>query len=94
MRPALLLAKLPANQNDWLVCMISSQIRQAISGVDDIIETSDADFSQTGLKTASAVRLTRLAVVEETIFVGTTGEISAKRLAKLKKQLSEWIERS
>lgn len=74
--------------------MISSQLQQAVSGVDDIIETTDADFSTSGLKTASVIRLTRLAVVEETIFTGTIGEISASRLTKLKKQLAEWIEKS
>lgn len=94
MRPALLLANLPSNQNDWLVCMISSQIHQAIPNIDDIIETTDIDFSNSGLKTASVIRLTRLAVVEETIFVGKIGEISTNRLTKLKKQLSEWIEKS
>lgn len=94
MRPALLLANLPSNQNDWLVCMISSQLHQAIPHIDDRVETIDADFSQTGLKTASVVRLTRLAVVEQTIFAGTIGEISANRLARLKKRLSDWIEKS
>lgn len=94
MRPALLIANLPSNQNDWLVCMISSQLHQTVPNVDDIIETTDTDFAQTGLKTASVIRLTRLAVVEETIFAGTIGEISVNRLSKLKKQLSEWIEKS
>ncbi len=94
MRPALLIASLPSNQNDWLVCMISSQLHQAIPAIDDIIETTDIDFSNSGLKTASVIRLTRLAVVEESICVGTIGEISANRLIKLKKQLSEWIEKS
>ena len=74
--------------------MISSQIHQAIPNIDDIIETTDIDFSNSGLKTASVIRLTRLAVVEETIFVGKIGEISTNRLTKLKKQLSEWIEKS
>jgi mRNA interferase MazF len=41
LRPALLLAALPSGRRDWLVCMISSQIGQAINGVDDIIETND-----------------------------------------------------
>jgi mRNA interferase MazF len=74
--------------------MISSQLHHTVPNVDDIIETTDTDFAQTGLKTASVIRLTRLAVVEETIFAGTIGEISSNRLAKLKKQLSEWIEKS
>ena len=94
MRPALLLASLPSNPNDWLVCMISSQLQQAIANIDEIIKITDTDFPQTGLKTASVIRLTRLAVVEETIFVGTIGEISSNRLKNLKKRLSEWIEKN
>lgn len=94
MRPALVIANLPSHRKDWLVCMISSQIHQTIQNIDEIIETTDADFSGTGLKTASLVRLTRLAVVEETIFTGTIGEISQNRLAKLKTRLSGWIEKS
>jgi mRNA interferase MazF len=94
MRPALVLANLPSNRNGWLVCMISSQIRQAIPSIDDIIETTDTDFTQTGLKTPSVIRLTRLAVVEETVFIGTIGEISQNRLVNLKKRISEWIEKS
>ena len=44
MRPALLLANLPANQNDWLVCMISSQLRQAVANVDEIIEITGREL--------------------------------------------------
>lgn len=93
-RPALLLAPLPSSHHDWLVCMVSSQTSQAIPNVDEIIETTDADFAQTGLKTSSAIRLTRLAVVAESVFWGTTGEISADRLQRLKKRLANWIETS
>ena len=94
MRPALLLAGLPSNRNDWLVCMISSQLYQAVSNIDETIQINDADFSQTGLKTASVIRLTRLAVVEETIFVGAIGEISSSRLKRIKTRLADWIEKS
>ena len=43
-RPALLLAPLPSGYDDWLVCMISSQTRQTISGIDEPISISDPDF--------------------------------------------------
>lgn len=41
LRPALLLAPLPSGRDDWLVCMISSQIAQAIASVDEIIKRSE-----------------------------------------------------
>ena len=92
-RPSLLIAPVPSSFDDWLVCMISTQIRQAIT-VDEIISPTDVDFSQSGLKTESVFRLTRLAVVSESIFLGTIGEISASRLIKIKKRLANWIETS
>jgi mRNA interferase MazF len=84
LRPAVLLAPLPSGRNDWLVCMISSQIGQAVAGVDEIINASDPDFGPSGLKTGSMIRLTRLAVVSDSIFFGVIGEISAARLGDLK----------
>jgi len=33
LRPALLLSKLPGNYDDWLICMISSQTHQSITGL-------------------------------------------------------------
>lgn len=94
LRPALLLAPLPSGRDDWLVCMISSQIAQAIASVDEIIKTNDADFAQSGLKIASVIRLTRLAVVSDSIFTGSIGQVSAARLSVLKKRLAQWIESS
>lgn len=93
-RPALLLAPLSSGRNDWLVCMISTQIAQAVAGVDEVIAKGDTDFAQSGLKTASVVRLTRLAVVSDSIFLGPIGEISVARLSRLKKRLAQWIESS
>jgi mRNA interferase MazF len=74
--------------------MISTQIAQAVAGVDEVINPSDADFAQSGLKAASVIRLTRLAVVSDSIFTGSIGQISATRLGGLKKRLAQWIESS
>ena len=43
-RPALLLAKVPNDFDDWLLCMISSQLHQELSGLDEIVSEADTDF--------------------------------------------------
>ena len=36
-RPALLLGRLPGEYDDWLLCMISSQVRHRVAGFDEVI---------------------------------------------------------
>lgn len=93
-RPALLLSKLPGPYSDWLICMISSQLHQYIKDFDEIVDKSDPDFSHSGLKTSSVIRVGRLAVVEESILLGAVGEIDAERLKRIKKNLSDWLRKS
>lgn len=94
LRPALLLAPLPGLHRDWLVAMISSQTHQKIEGLDEIINLEDEDFAGSGLKTTSIVRVARLAVASETLFIGSIGEISSERLSRIKANLIHWIEES
>lgn len=91
LRPALLLSKIPGNFNDWLVCMISTQIHQAIKNHDEIILKNDPDFKISGLKSESLLRIFRLAVVDESILIGAIGEISKDRLLRIKLKLSDWL---
>lgn len=91
LRPSLLIAPIPSSYDDWLVCMISTQIHQVIPNFDEIILKTDSDFAQTRLKFESVVRLSRLAVVSEIVFVGKLGEISQTRLKKVKENLADWI---
>ncbi len=90
-RPALLLAPLPGNYDDWLICMISSNLNQYVEGLDEIINENSPDFVRSGLKTASVIRTTRLAVVSGAILIGTIGEISPDRLMLVKNNLGDWI---
>lgn len=53
LRPALLVGRVPGPNDDWLACMISSQLRHYIEGFDEIIQDDDPDFIQSGLKVAS-----------------------------------------
>ena len=91
LRPALLLGRLPGEYDDWLICMISSQTRQYITGFDELIQDSDEDFKQSGLKVTSVIRVGRLAVVSGKILLGAIGEISGERLSRVKKKLSNWL---
>ena len=51
LRPDLLVSKLPGDYDDWLICMISSQMQHYIADFDEIIQESDPDFVESGLKT-------------------------------------------
>ena len=91
LRPALVLRKMPGRYDDWLICMISSQLHQKIQELDEVITTKDSDFIRSGLKLSSVIRISRLAVVEEDILLGKLGQISHDRLSRMKQNLARWI---
>ena len=91
LRPALILRQLPGQYNDWLICMISSQIDQRITDFDEIISSNDPDFKQSGLKLPSLIRISRIAVVNSDILLGKLGQIDSQRLFRIKQKLSNWI---
>ncbi len=80
LRPALLLGRLPGEYDNWLISMISSQLRHSIAGFDEVIQESDPDFAGSGLKMPSVIRVGRLAVVEGEVVVGAIGQIGTERL--------------
>jgi mRNA interferase MazF len=90
-RPCLLLKPLSNGYDDWLVCMISTQVGQEGVGLDEVVFSNDRDFQQSGLKSESVIRVSRLAVISEMILLGKIGEISAERLERIKRNLANWI---
>ena len=92
LRPALLLKQVNSKYGDWLTCMISTKTGQEIIDLDEIIEITDEDFLESGLKSASVIRVSRLAVISAKVLMGTIGEISTSRLIKVKHNLTRWIE--
>jgi mRNA interferase MazF len=91
LRPALVLRRCPGTHDDWLICMISSQLRHAIAGTDEVIREVDADFARTGLKLASVVRTARLAVVAADVLQGSIGTIPDERLGCIRQRIADWI---
>lgn len=91
-RPVLLVAPVPGPYGDWLVCMISTQLQQALEGFDEVIDQSQSDFHSSGLRVASVVRVARLAVVSADVLVGAIGEIGPERLQRIRQKLASWIQ--
>jgi len=90
-RPGLLLARLPGDYDDWLICMISSQLRHCQPRFDELLLEKDDDFAESGLKVPSVIRVGRLAVAEGESILGTIGQISSVRLKRIKNHLADWL---
>ena len=91
LRPVLLLRQASARFDDWLVCMVSSQLSQAESGLDETLTPADADFAASGLKAPSVLRLSRLAVLDGNSLVGCIGHIDEQRLNTVRQRLAAWV---
>lgn len=91
LRPALVLRKIPGPYDDWLICMVSSQLSQELPEFDVVLYENDSDFEQSGLKTSSVIRISRLAVVSKDFLLGSIGNIGDDRLNLIKSRLSTWI---
>ena len=91
-RPVLLVAQVPGPYEDWLVCMLSTNLQQALPGFDEIVGSDANDFRKSGLRVPSAIRIARLAVVSVDTLVGTIGEIDDVRLRRIQETLADWIQ--
>ena len=92
-RPVLLLITVPPF-DDCLVCGISTQMHNAVAGLDEKIAPVDDDFEKSGLKAASFIRTAYLAVLPHAYFKGRIGSISAARHKKLVAALVTFLSRS
>jgi len=91
LRPALVLRSMPGAHDDWLICMISTQLHQQVPEMDEVVRETDSDFPQTGLKATSLVRVTRIAVVSADILRGAIGVLAPDRLEHIRSRLGRWI---
>jgi mRNA interferase MazF len=90
LRPVLMLRQ-ASRFDDWLVCMVSSQAHQAETDLDEIISPTDTDFADSGLKVPSVLRLSRLAVLDGSLLLGSIGAISEERLGRVRQRLAKWM---
>jgi mRNA interferase MazF len=87
----LIIAVAPGHHPDLLLALITSQMHQAVPNFDEVIDTIDSNFSKTGLKVASLVRLGRLVSVEASVINARLGRISSNRLQGIQGRLAAWI---
>lgn len=89
-RPAILLREMPPYK-DFLICGVSTQTHQRVKDFDELVSPSDADFSSSGLRSESLVRLGFLAVIPSSRIVGSIGSVSTERHKRLLKTLSDYL---
>jgi len=77
--------------NDLLICGLSTQLRQQVSSFDEIISPNDDDFSSSGLRSESLIRLGHLVVLPDSDIIGVIGTISAERRQRLLQKLCDYL---
>jgi mRNA interferase MazF len=82
LRPALVLAA-SMNIDEITLCFISSQKVKSLNSNEFSIVKSDDDFAQTGLKTDSKIRVTRIITLESKLILRKLGKLSKKQTDKL-----------
>jgi mRNA interferase MazF len=91
LRPALVIAIAPGRHPDILLALITSRISQATPNFDDLIKIDDPDFTTSGLKVRSVVRLSRLVTVEAAVISARLGRISRSRTTQIRQRLANWL---
>lgn len=76
---------------DVLVCGISTQLREVVTGFDESISIYDADFAASGLRFDSLIRLGFLTAQPSFEIFGIIGAIAPERHARLLRRLSGYL---
>ncbi len=91
LRPALVLALLPGRYQSLLICGISTQLQGLQPDWDDRIESSDGDFTQSGLHHTSAIRPSYLYATDMHEIKGAIGRIATARLDRVRRRLAKLL---
>ncbi|MDJ0715307.1 MAG: type II toxin-antitoxin system PemK/MazF family toxin [Prochloraceae cyanobacterium] len=86
LRPAVVLWVENAG-NDATVCFISSQNLTNIRPDEFLLDSKDPEFSGTGLKVASKVRVSRIVTIERSLITRRIGKLGTNQTLQLNKTL-------
>ena len=87
-RPAVVLA-VNSRPDDVVMAFISSVVPTHLGPYDILLSPSDADFSQSGLKVSSVVRLNKLATVDRRLLTRRIGFLSVNRIQLVDQKLTQ-----
>lgn len=87
LRPALCLTDSIGVYQHVVIAFITSQLSKATESSDLPLLPSDADFSQTGLKVASALRLHRLVTIPTRLMQRQLGQLPVSQQLKTEQAL-------
>ncbi len=88
LRPALVVWVSP-NAEDVVVCAITSQNLQTLQPEDFLIEITDSEFSETGLRISSKIRVTRVATLQRSLLLKKLGKLGTEQRKGLNLKLVE-----
>jgi mRNA interferase MazF len=88
-RPAVCLTDQISGYKHVVIAFVTSQITKATEPSDILINDRDQNFSQTGLKISSAIRLHRLVTIPTRIIQRKLGELPANYHSELDKKLKK-----
>jgi len=86
-RPAVVVSGNASDQDDVIVAFISSVIPDTFSQTDFLYDMLQPDFSQSGLKKSSVVKLDKLATINKSIILGELGSVSNRSLETINEKL-------
>lgn len=81
-RPAVVIVE-NTSLNEITLCFISSQNIENISSEEFVLDTSDAEFRETGLGVASKVRVTRIVTLQRQLIIRRLGKLGVKQIHTL-----------
>jgi mRNA interferase MazF len=76
-RPAVIVSRSNRPGADVIIAFATSYKKQSLLPTDLLVDQSHPEFGLTGLKTASVLKLDKLATVDRTVLYGQLGELPA-----------------
>ena len=91
LRPVFLYKKISEKYSYWLCMMITTKFSEKSDEIIELIAKTDIDFNTSGLKDESVIRILRLAVINESLFLGNIGSLSKDRVIQISSKLLNGI---
>lgn len=89
-RPALILGTQQGG-DDITVCFISANTEHKIHKFDILVDSTEKNFKNTGLKLKSVLKVTKIATLDKIVILGKIGELETQTINKVRKVLKIYL---